>query len=45
MFIGHCNRSNNGATFRQDESLPSLSTEPNLGMQICSMSSFQWMAE
>lgn len=45
IVIGHCNRSNNGATLRQGESLPSLSIEPNLGMQICSMSSFQWMAE
>lgn len=45
IVIGHCNRSNNGDTFRH-ESLPSLSTEPiNLSMQICSMSSFQWMAE
>lgn len=29
IVIGHCNCSNNGATYRQDESLPSLSTEPN----------------
>lgn len=26
IVIGHCDRSNNGATFRQDESLLSLST-------------------